>query len=171
MELNSRMARLTDQRGHEDCWPWLGNIALTGYGRISIGNRLQYAHRIAYTLAKGPILGGLTIDHLCRNRACVNPAHLEMVTLSENIRRAGLHGIAAIHAVKDTCPQGHPYDGLYVHSGRRQRTCRTCAREANRRYEQRPANRQLNRSHPGGGCRPLTRGRSRWRRTPATGLE
>lgn len=71
----------------EDCWHWKGAISDPGYGRISVGNRLRYAHRLSYELNVGPIPDGLSIDHLCRVRDCVRPDHLEAVTLAENTRR------------------------------------------------------------------------------------
>lgn len=71
----------------DTCWLWTDAPALTGYGRVSRDNVVDYAHRVAYELAVGPIPPGLTIDHLCRVRLCVNPTHLEPVTLAENTRR------------------------------------------------------------------------------------
>lgn len=73
--------------GEGGCWIWKNSPAGNGYGRISVNNTLQYAHRVSYELHIGPIPDGLTIDHLCRVQMCVNPAHLEPVTLAENTRR------------------------------------------------------------------------------------
>lgn len=71
----------------DGCWTWTGSKHPLGYGMAkALGER--YAHRVSYRLHRGPIPEGLTIDHLCRNRSCVNPAHLEVVSLAENIRRA-----------------------------------------------------------------------------------
>lgn len=75
----------------DGCWLWSGAVSTNGYGRIGVGgSRLEQAHRVAYEIHVGPIPEGLHIDHLCRNRLCVNPAHLEAVTQAENNRRATL---------------------------------------------------------------------------------
>ena len=75
------------QEQEDGCLVWQGRTAHNGYGVISVGNRSTYAHRVAYELRVGPIPSGLTIDHLCFNRMCINPEHLEAVTRSENTRR------------------------------------------------------------------------------------
>ena len=70
------------------CWLWVGGRARpNGYGNLSVNNRLVNVHRLSYELRKGPIPDGLTIDHLCRVRLCINPDHLEAVTRAENTRR------------------------------------------------------------------------------------
>jgi hypothetical protein len=72
----------------DTCWLWTGALQSRGYGSVGIGNhRTGLAHRVAYEALVGPIGDGLTIDHLCRVKSCVNPAHLEPVTSAENIRR------------------------------------------------------------------------------------
>lgn len=112
----------------EACWPWLGAVfSGTGYGAFNLtGSAMTTAHRAAYELLVGVIPDGMHLDHLCRNRTCVNPAHLEPVTLGENNRRAG----AAVAA----CRNGHPYtpDNTY-RTPRGYRRCRECNRESCRR--------------------------------------
>lgn len=116
------------------CRRWTGYLnPRTGYGQFNLGNQSTgLAHRVAYTLACGVIPDGMQLDHLCRNRWCVNPEHLEPVTATENARRgdAGLNQRSKTH-----CPKGHPYDEantyLYPAGFRR---CRTCAREHDRKY-------------------------------------
>lgn len=74
------------------CWEWTGGRSAAGYGMIrDEGQVVVYAHRALYQLLVGPIPEGLELDHLCRNRACVNPAHVEPVTHEENMRRAAPH--------------------------------------------------------------------------------
>lgn len=111
-----------DRRGPDECWPWVAP-ANKGYGRMRVGDGKVYAHRFAYELLVGPIPEGLQIDHLCRNRACCNPFHLEAVAPRVNVRRGESAGARALR--RDLCLYGHPYaeHGIKC-SGRR--ICRLC---------------------------------------------
>lgn len=112
------------------CWVWQAAFT-TGYAWFNVDGTPQLGHRVAYEMLVGPIPEWLTLDHLCRNRACVNPEHLEPVTLAENKRRG--ESPAAINARKTHCPQGHPYDEENTHvTTEGYRDCRTCARERHR---------------------------------------
>src|SRR2546426_1120746 len=91
------------------CWNWTGSGNMKGYGKFEANGKLHLAHRIAYTLMKGTIPEGLTIDHLCRNRGCVNPEHLEVVSAKENILRGT--SPVAIHAKQTRCIHGHSFSG------------------------------------------------------------
>lgn len=110
------------------CWVWQGLISKSGYGvSCQKGAGSRQAHRRAYVLAKGDIPSGLDLDHLCRNRACGNPGHLEPVTRLVNSRR-GIRSRTATCFDEDKCPHGHPWsENAYTHKGRR--LCHSCRRQ------------------------------------------
>lgn len=105
---------------HPGCWEWTRHKSGKGYGGLKVNGVTFPAHRIANELAVRPIPEGLTIDHLCRNPACVNPIHLEAVDLRTNILR-GISPVA-VAARRTTCARGHPFDRQTAH----QRVCRRC---------------------------------------------
>ncbi len=123
------------------CWLWVGHIAANGYAIFSDGKSVL-AHRWAYERYIGPIPEGFVIDHLCGVRCCVNPLHLEPVTLAENVRRGGLVANAgAVNRAKTHCPRGHAYDGENTYTSKAgKRHCRACARLFDRSAAQRIRN-------------------------------
>ena len=113
----------------EECWPWTGALNGSGYGVISRGGsrvrgdviKNALAYRAAWELTNGPVPEGLELDHLCRNKACCNPAHLEPVTHEENMRRA----------MRTHCIHGHEFTEVNTRwqklpNGRFSRVCLTC---------------------------------------------
>ena len=107
--------------GDNSCWPWQAFRNEDGYGTFTRHHaRPMKAHRLAYEIAVGPIPDGLQIDHLCRNKACINPAHLEPVTQVENMRRRRW----------SHCKWGHPFDEVNTYtSPAGGRGCRICRHE------------------------------------------
>jgi hypothetical protein len=111
------------------CLIWTAGTGGNGYGRFAHGGRQVQAHRFAYTTLVGPIPDGLVVDHLCRNRACVAPDHLEPVTNRENLLRGV--GPSAVAAAKTHCDKGHPFDEANTWTDKRgKRRCRTCDHSA-----------------------------------------
>lgn len=125
------------------CWLWTGGVR-DGYGVMSLRGRHENAHRVAYRHFVGPISEGMVVDHLCRVRCCVNPAHLEPVTQQKNVRRGetGLNLMEQAEAIRTAshCQNGHEYtpDNTYFRKSGTRR-CKTCTLEANRRSAERRA--------------------------------
>lgn len=101
------------------CWRWMGYVQSNGYGYYR-HEESTWAHRVSYLLFRGPIPEGLTIDHLCRNKRCVNPDHLEVVTQSENSRRATPWTKCATYHPRETSRWSQRADG--------RQTCLECGR-------------------------------------------
>ena len=129
-------AALPDENG---CLEWMAVRINSGYGRFWLGDAQYLAHRVSWALANGEIPPGLVLDHICRNRACVNPLHLETVDNRTNILRG--ESFSAENAKRTRCPRGHAYTAENTYhsppskshpNGYRQ--CRTCQRERARAY-------------------------------------
>lgn len=119
-----RQFRVNDETG---CWEWTGKLRKDGYAEFHAEITMR-AHRFAYVHHIGTIPEGMQIDHLCRNRSCVNPDHLEAVTHAENMRRSA-------RALLTHCPHGHPYDDENTYRPPRGgRECRIC-REARHKIQ------------------------------------
>jgi hypothetical protein len=117
----NRVLSLIDASG--DCWEWTGYRDVHGYGGVHAEGKQWKAHGYLYTKLVGPVPVGLELDHLCRNKACVNPDHLEAVQHRVNSLRG--RGAAAVNAARVTCPRGHRIEGV---RGTGQRYCLTCNR-------------------------------------------
>ena len=126
------------------CWLWSAALSHAdddgGYGVFWFNGKLQRAHRVSYAELVGPIPKGLTLDHLCRVRQCVNPSHLEPVSDRTNILRGS--GASAINYRKTSCKHGHPLieENLF-NLKRGWRSCKAC----DKRYKRERSNEQINR--------------------------
>ena len=120
---------------YRSCWVFGGAKHSAGYGVINIRGTVFYTHRLAYEWFHGDIPDGLTIDHLCRNRPCCNPMHLEAVTSAENIRRA---------MVKSHCLRGHEFtpQNSYIRPDNGRRQCIKCIRLRTRKRDVTPRQRE-----------------------------
>jgi hypothetical protein len=134
------------------CWMWNGATSPQGYGHFNLSKKTSTtAHRVSYLLSIGVIPEGLHLDHLCRNRGCVNPAHLEPVSPRENLLRG--EGVAAVNAAKTHCHKGHEFTSentqVVPHSSRdhgTKRICLICQRERRTRQAARRAGATLKHS-------------------------
>lgn len=120
-----------DKRGPNECWLWTAYTDGYGYGQITVDYKRKKAHRIAYELVVGAIPPGMSLDHLCRQPGCVNPAHLEPVTQGENVRR-GAAGLKVLlrQALQTHCKRGHEFDeDNTYHAPDGRRVCRACQRQ------------------------------------------
>jgi hypothetical protein len=127
--------------GPGDCWTWIAHKDKDGYARFQVNRKARRAYRWSYEYHIGPIPDGLVLDHLCRNRACVNPWHLEPVTNLVNIQRGERPN-------REACIHGHPLDEANTYwpknrGGQRVRACRECNRLAVRRYREKRSQRAV----------------------------
>ena len=115
------------------CWDWLASRTPKGYGHLSVNGRLVSAHRAVWILCRGPIPEGFEIDHICRNRGCVRPEHLQVVPPGFNVRQ-GVEEHVRRKRAQTHCIHGHPLDSenTYVTKDKR-RKCRTCVKLMMRR--------------------------------------
>ena len=118
--------------GPSGCMEWSGAISDGGYGVVRLNGKTRYVHRVVYEAFVGPILPGLHIDHLCRNRKCCNPDHLDVVTPKENARRG--NSPSAIAGRSGRCKRGHSLGDAYLVNGGARRMCRPCLLMRSRRY-------------------------------------
>lgn len=119
------------------CWAWTGSLTYQGYGSFSAGKRTTLrAHRVAYALLIGtpPAL----LDHLCRNRKCVNPDHLVKKSNRANVLEG--FGPTAVNARKRVCVNGHSFTRANTYESHGHRLCRRCRADAQRRYRERNGN-------------------------------
>lgn len=126
----------------DECWKWLGNKNGNGYGQFKKFGLVIRLHKFSYEFFKGEVPQGLEIDHLCRNRSCFNPEHLEAVTHKINIQRGvynnrnwdNCHGaINNFQRTKTHCPQGHELSGDNLVKSAKWRTCKICKRNRGRK--------------------------------------
>lgn len=122
----SRFWSKISRAGSDECWPWLRSKS-KGYGRFWLDGGLKSAHILSYELLVGPVPDGLVLDHTCRNRACVNPAHLRPVTRLINVHENS-DAVCFWKGQQTHCIRGHELSGNNLKIKGNGRNCRECAR-------------------------------------------
>lgn len=124
----SRLTGLVSPEPNTGCWLWTGSADNKGYGRLKgAANKYVKAHRLSYERHVGPIAPGLVLDHLCRVKSCVNPAHLEPVSSGENTRRGTLFASPTLNKHKTHCVRGHAFSSRNTYRNTQgRRKCRKC---------------------------------------------
>lgn len=135
LRIHDPVARFEERivKDENGCWIWHGKISTAGRAIFKVNARTVFVHRWAYEHYRGPIPDGLVLDHLCKKHSCVNPYHLEAVTVLENNKRARTH-----------CFKGHPYDDkntILRKDGRR--LCRICANQRDAKYRRQSLEKQV----------------------------
>lgn len=124
MEFDDFIRFMSKVKQNGSCWEWLPKKNSRGYGQFSLTGKTDVAHRVSYRHFKGDIPLNYQLDHLCRNRKCVNPEHLELVTKRENLLRGV--GASAINSKKTHCPKGHEYTKENTLKSNNRRICKEC---------------------------------------------
>ena len=131
MEITERLWRKVDKTAA--CWLWTAALDTNGYGQFSVpGKPRKPAHKVVFEMLVEDVPRGLTLDHLCREKRCVNPSHLEIVTAAENTMRGNSMG--AINKAKTHCKRGHAFTGHNLQDAKKNgkvvgRRCRQCSSE------------------------------------------
>jgi hypothetical protein len=131
--MRQRFVLYIEQAG--ECWRWTGTLDTDGYARFCFDYRQYKAHRLAYEWSHGRIPRALVPDHLCRNRWCVNPAHIEAVTKRINVLRGKT--VTAENYNKTSCKHGHPFTPENTYTNNGHRGCKECRRRLVREYRAR----------------------------------
>ena len=130
------LAPVVDSIEVGDCWIWKGSLVSGGYGQTRIDNQVWMVHRLMWSVLIGDIPDGMTLDHVCRERACCNPDHMQVVDQYTNTMRG--YGSPARNARKTRCLNGHQFDEANTYlNPRGQRACRACHRDRQQTYAER----------------------------------